>query len=540
MIRVEYGVISTGAKEGFVPELLNCANISSADDLQKDDLIFKNFANPCEKYSVLLDGSGLPIPENTKDENIGIWSEYTANENGEFVENLPTISLISDELFSVEGLGLSFDTRNNVYPTKFSISWYNGDTLIISKEYQSNSPAFSLMENVDNFNKIVIVFAEMNTPYSRLKLHSIEYGSILIIDGAEIKNLKIYQSVSPISNIIPIGSLDLTFLNSSNANYNFMARQSLKVFDNNTLIGKYFIDTARQTNKQQWNIKAQDYINMLESAEFEGGIYVNELAMNIITTIFNKANVPFTIAENLTNATVTGYIPYTTCRKALQQVLFAIGGYANTAYSETVDVLESDLTVTESIGLDRVLTGQTISVDADVTEIELIGHTYTPIENEVTLHQASEIEENLKVVFNQPAYDLTIENGEIVESGTNYAIINCNIGGVLKGKIFEHLTFSKTKHNESTKNTKTINKKTIKNATLVSFANIDNILNICYNYIVRNSTVKSKVIEAGTPLIVGKAYEIETELLGKVTGVLSEQNFSLYGGKKIVKETVIK
>lgn len=540
MIRVEYGVIATGAKEGFVPELLNCASISNADDLAKDDLIFKNFANPCERYSVLLDGGSLPIPENTQNENIGIWSEYTANENGEFGEAYPTISLISDELFSVEGLGLAFDTRNNVYPTNFSISWYNGDTLISSKEYESNSPTFSLMEDVENFNKIVLVFTKMNTPYSRLKLHSIQYGSILIIEEKSIKNMRVHQTASAISTTIPVSSLELVFLNSTNANYNFMARQSLKVFDNNTLIGKYFIDAARQTNKQQWNIKAQDYINMLESAEFEGGIYVNELAMDIITAIFNKANVPFTIAENLTTATVTGYIPYTTCRKALQQVLFAIGGYANTAYSESVDVLESNLTVAESIGLDRVLTGQTISVDADVTEIELVGHTYTPIESVVTLHQASEIEENLKVIFNQPAYDLTIENGEIVESGTNYAIITCNVGGMLKGKIFEHLTFSKTKHNESTKNTKTINKKTIKNATLISSANIDKILNICYNYIVRNSTVKSKVIEAETPLIVGKAYEIETELLGKVTGVLSEQNFSLYGGKKIVKETVIK
>jgi hypothetical protein len=540
MIRVEYGVTTTGAKEGFVPELLHCASISNADDLAKDDLIFKNFANPCERYSVLLDGGSLPIPENTQDENMGVWSEHTANESGYFTDALPTITLVSEELFDVGGLGLVFDIKNNVYPTIFWVSWYNGENLILSREYQSTSPSFSSMEDVENCNKITITFSKMNTPYSRLKLHAIQYGSVLIIEEKQIKNMRVHQTASTISTIIPVSSLELVFLNSTNANYNFMARQSLKVFDNNTLIGKYFIDTARQTNNQQWNIKAQDYINMLESAEFEGGIYVNELAMNIITAIFNKANVPFTISENLTNATVTGYIPYTTCRKALQQVLFAIGGYANTAYSESVDVLESDLPVTESIGLDRVLTGQTISVDADITEIELVGHTYTPIDSVVTLHQASEIEENLKVIFNQPAYDLTIENGEIVESGTNYAIITCNVGGILKGKTFEHLTFSKTKHNESTKNTKTINKKTIKNATLISSANIDNILNICYNYIVRNSTVKSKVIEAETPLIVGKAYEIETELLGKVTGILSEQNFSLYGGKKIVKETVIK
>ena len=38
MIRVEYGVTTTGAKEGFVPELLHCASISNADDLAKDDL----------------------------------------------------------------------------------------------------------------------------------------------------------------------------------------------------------------------------------------------------------------------------------------------------------------------------------------------------------------------------------------------------------------------------------------------------------------------------------------------------------------------
>ena len=85
-----------------------------------------------------------------------------------------------------------------------------------------------------------------------------------------------------------------------------------------------------------------------------------------------------------------------------------------------------------------------------------------------------------------------------------------------------------------------MNKKTVKNATLISSANIDNILNICYNYIVRNKTVKSKIIETETPLVVGRAYEVETELLGKVSGVLTEQNFSLFGGSKVVKETVIK
>jgi hypothetical protein len=540
MIRVEYGVIAKDAKEGFIPELLNCAPISNADDLAKDDLVFKNYANPCEKYGALLDGGSLPIPDNTDAENMGVWSLYTCDESGEFVNYFPTIILSADVAFSAEGLGLTFDTVNNVYPTEFDITWYMGESVVLKMQYESSSPSFSAMEDVAEFDKIEIVFRKMNTPYSRLKLHAIQYGSILIIEEKLIKSLRVHQAASTLSTTIPISSLDLVFLNSNGANYNFLARQSLKVIDNDVLIGQYFIENAKQTNKQQWTIKAQDYIATLESTEFEGGIYYDELAFNVLTAIFNTSGVPFTVADGLKGKTITGYIPYSTCRRALQQVLFAIGAYANTAYSESVDIVESDLTITESIGLDRVMMGQTISVDADITEIELVGHTYTRGDAEVTLHQASEAEENLKIIFNEPVYDLTIEGGEIIESGTNYAIITCQEGDVLRGKKYEHSTFSKTKYNTESKNKKGNNKKSIKNATLISASNIDSILSLCYNHIKRSTEVRSRVIEGSEPLIVGKAYEIETELLGNIVGVITEQSFSLYGGKKIVKETVIK
>lgn len=540
MIRVEYGVIAKGAKEGFVPELLNCSSISKAEDLSKDDLSFKNFSNPCEEYSVLLDGGHLPIPENTEDENMGVWSLYAANSIGKFEDGVPIVSFVSDDLFDVDGLGLVFDTVNNIYPTLVEISWYNGEKLIFSKDYESNSSYFSLMEDVENFDKIVIAFNKMNTPYSRLKLHGIQYGSILMIDEKMIKSMRLHQSVNAISTTIPISSLDLNFINSNNANYNFSARQSLKIFDNETLVGKYFIDSAKQTNKQQWNIKAQDHISILDSTDFAGGIYVDELASNILSDVFNAANVPFSIHDSFSDSKVTGFIPYTTCRQALQQILFAIGGYASTAYSENVDIMPVDMEIDERIPLDRVLTGQSVEATADVTEIELIAHTYTMTSEEVVLYRASAEEDSIKIVFNEPTHDLTIENGRIEERGTNYAIISCAENGVLKGKRYEHLTFAKSMKNQSASRSKATNKKSIRNATLVSPANIDNVLNICYNYLTRNVTVKSKVIESDYPLVVGHSYEIETELLGYVHGSLSEQNFSLFGGKKIVKETVIK
>jgi uncharacterized protein YjgD (DUF1641 family) len=330
------------------------------------------------------------------------------------------------------------------------------------------------------------------------------------------------------------------FLNSQNANYNFAAKQSLKIYDRDMLIGKYFIESAKQINKQQWNIKAQDYIDILEETVFEGGIYFKEPAINVLNSIFTKANVPFAVVDELWSDNITGYIPYTNCREALQQVLFAIGGYATTAYSEVVNVLANDDNVKESIGFDRIFQGQTISVDADITEIKLFGHTYTSSDDEIVLYKAETPQQDIKIIFNSPMHDLTIEKGEIKDSGTNYAIISCEKDGLLKGKIFDHLTFSKTRYNVDTNNMANNNKKAIKNATLISSHNIDKILDMCYNYLIRNKSIKSKIIESGNPLVVGRMYEIETELLGKIKGILIEQDFSLFGGQKVVKKTVIK
>jgi hypothetical protein len=488
----------------------------------------------------LLDGSHLPIPDNTEGENMGVWSEYASNSNGVFEDAFPLVRLIADEYYSSEGLTLNFDTQNNVYPTDLVLYWYKGDELIVSKEYAPSSPVFSVYENVSEFDRIDILFRAMNTPYSRLRFQSIRYGSLLIIEEKHIKNMRVSQEVSPISTTLPISTADISFLNYSNANYNFSARESLKIFDNGALIGIYFIESAKQVTKQQWNIRAQDYMALLESTEFEGGIYVNAYAENILTDIFNRAGVPFSIAENLKQAVVSGYIPFTTCRGALQQVLFAIGAYANTAYSMAVDIVESDLTITESIPAERIFTGQSVTLEADITEIELIGHNYSPSQSEVVLHEASEVEEEIRVIFNEPIHDLSIENGEILERGANYAIISCTENGVLKGKKYEHLTFSKSRVNTNTFNKKSSNKKAIRNATLVSSNNIDKVLDICYNYIVRNTTVKSKIVEAEIPLVTGKAYEVETEVFGNVTGVLIEQNFALYGGKKVSTETTIR
>jgi hypothetical protein len=286
-------------------------------------------------------------------------------------------------------------------------------------------------------------------------------------------------------------------------------------------------------------VKAQDYIAILESVDFEGGIYKEEYAETILNAIFAKSGVPFVLADEFKQEKLSGYIPYTNCRKALQQVLIAIGGYARTAYSEVVGIVKSSENAVSNIPLQKIYEGQNVEVNSDVTEVEIFAHKYTVTDNKTIIFTASEVEENLKVVFSEPMHSLWVENGKILEHGTNYAIINCDENGVLNGRKYEHSMVSKTKRNTSA-TSKSANKRTIRDATLVSAQNVDKVLNLCYNSIVKNTEIRAKVVEDNEPYIVGNTYSIDTEMIGNVKGVLLEQNFNLYGGAKVAKEMVIK
>lgn len=543
MIKIKYGSVAAGAKEKFDPQLTNCSNISNADDLTENLVAFANYGNPCEAYSVLLDGNSVPIPENTKVANIGVWGGAVCDDKGDFSE-YPTVKFISTEYFDISGLTLEFDKVNNAYPTSISVSWYKGSTLKASKDFTLSSPVAVISETVSDFNIMTIVFKKMNTPKSRLKFHSIEYGATFDIFGSNIKNVQVSQEINPISTTVPISTSNAVFLSKSESGYDFEEQQTIEIWANEQIIGKFLIDEATRNTKQQWSVRMQDYIAILDTVDFEGGIYNNATVGDILNSIFNKANVPYTISDSLSSKTVSGHIPYTTCRKALQQVLFAIGAYAKTAYSQTVGIRNIDYEAepAEEIPMrGRIMIGsQSVTTEAMVSEVELTEHSYSKGAETTTLYTAQNAVEDVLITFTEPVDEdtLTLSEGTISAKGVNYAIVTCGEGATLKGVPYKHTKSAKSKINPKAHARKS-NKKSITDATLISSSNIDTILDLCYTYLTRPKTLKSKIVEGTTPFDLGSVYSVETEMWGTLAGVLTQQSFSIYGSK-ISKDVVIK
>lgn len=573
-VAIQYGDVAPEAKENFYPESSEQA-FNTLAQLQQYNLSFPNYGNPCELYSVLLDGETELLPQNYDGLNIGLVSENISETDGTFTEPI-VLTLESQGQYTSQGLTLTFDTYNEIYATDINIKWYRVvegvETLLDEKPFTPTSAYFFCQNNVQNYNKLVITFNSINMPYNRLRLRAIDYGYGTFFYGDELRNVKLIQEIDPISSQISINTADFTLDSKGDIEYNFQQKQPFSVYFNGILRATTFVKSSKRKAKFLWDVQSEDYISLMDSTPFVGGIYKNKNAVELLEEIFAVAKVPYNISVLFDDVSVTGYIPYTTCREALMQVAFAIMAVVDTSNSSTVDVFRLDTTPTQTIPLNRIMQGQNFDTGNRVTAVEVLSHTYTPISETVEAYKAEDsgTGQNIFVKFSEPLHDLSITNGTIVSRETNYAIIDANANCVLTGQRYDHITTAHRQTNPVILASDLENVIAIEQATLVSNNNVDNVLQNCYNWLIKTDTTNLKIVEGKTviengivkygqkkygtfkygeeipPTIiydevvdVGDTIRAETEYLGIVEGVAIKQTYSL-NGNIIIKDTVMK
>ena len=573
-VAIHYGDVSPEAKENFYPESTD-AKFNTLKQLQQYNLNFPNYANPCEAYSVSLDGRAVAFPSIPESANLGLLSKQMSNDDGTFDEPI-FLEFTSEGQYSSQGFTLTFDTFNNIYATRVKIKWLRitgeGISILAEEEFEPTSAFYFCRKFVENFNKVEMTFYSINMPRNRMRLRVVDYGYGTIFYGEELRNVKLIQEINPISTEITINPVDFTIDSKSDIEYSFQAKQPLSVYFNGDLRATTFVKTAKRKSKFLWDIQSEDYIGIMDGVYFYGGIYDGKDAYELMQEIFAFAKVPCSINEDLKGVRVYGYIPFSTCREALMQVAFAVQNVVDTSNSSVVKVYVLENDVKQTIPLERIMQGQSFVDEETVTGIEVVVHKYIPISEDVEVYNAKESGsgEEIFVNFSEPLHDLTISGGNIIESGTNYAIINANSGCVLSGKKYDHITQTRRKKNPVVLASEIEKVVSIENATLVSSHNIDNIIEKCYNWLVKTSEINLKIVEGkhikygdyirygqkkwgefkwgektpnvvtyDQPVNLGDVINAETEYLGTLGGRIIKQSFSL-NGNIIVKEAVLK
>jgi hypothetical protein len=565
-IKVKYADIAIGAKEAFDISVTGELLISNIGLIKEEGAKFKRYDAPFELNSMILDGECEFLPESGVAE-IGFVSEQMSNEDAKFDDPI-VIQFISDEAFTSAGLAITFDEIKNIYATHINIKWYNSDTLLVDADFFPNSAKYFCNKKVEFYNKIVITYYSLNVPKNRLRINNIEYGLKVDFEADELRSAKMIQEIDPISTSVPINPFDFTIDSKKDIEFSFQTKQPIEVIFNDEKKATTFVKKARRKSKTIWEIQSEDYIGLMDSVYFNGGIYNNRNAVALLAEIFSVAKVPYVVSSVFDGATVDGYIPYTTCRNALMQVCFAIGAVVDTSNTDVVSVFSLNNFVSQNIEKRRIMQGQSFEDETRVTSVELIAHAYRETQENIVAYEAekSGVGENIFVSFKEPIHGLTIQNGRIIEGGTNYAIINASNGCVLTGKKYEHTTVVYRKDNPFVLSTDIENIVAIENATLVSKANVDKLLVSCYNYIVNTETSSMKIIDgvidnaksnlygssvygsskyggsetaAKIYTTVGDLIKYDTEYLGEKIGRIIKQKFS-FVGNILIKDSVVR
>lgn len=572
-IAITYGDVAPEAKENFTPTASEF-KYNTLYKLQTYNMELYNYANPCEKYQTSLDGSAVAFPSSRK-ANIGLWSEQLSGDDGSF-ETAITLTLTSSGQYSSQGFTFTFDKFNGIYATDITITWYrvttSGSTLLSTKTYTPNSAFYFCQNKVENFNKVTIVFKSINAAKNYLKLYALDFGYGTVFYGKELRNAKISQQIDPISSEIVINTCDFTVDSKSDIEYSFQTKQPLTVYFNDKLISTVFVKQSKRTGKFIWNVSAEDYIGLLDKVMFVGGMYSKVSAKSILESIFAAAKIPYSVATEFSSVLLSGHIPYTTCREALKQVAFACMAVVDTSNSNVVKVKSLDTEIKQTIPRSRIKQGQSFSDDDTVTRVELTYHTYKAIDEVVDVYKAEDdgTGTDIFVKFSEPLHNLSIKNGTITEQGTNYAIITANENCVLSGKKYEHTEQVKKKTNPKVLASELENVKTITSATLISASNVDNVLQKCYNWLIKTNTINMSIVEGKNvkygdyprygrvvfgsakygvkasdvvtydkTVNVGDNLNFETEYLGDGNGTLIKQSFGL-NGNILVKDVILK
>ena len=572
-VRIDYGGVAIGAKEDFAAEITDKADFVDLSELQQDGISFPNFGNPCELYSVALDGSVSAFPFDTESENLGLWSEQISGEDGAF-ETPIVATFEADELYTSSGITFTFDTYNSIYATEVNIKWYQGNTLLSDMDFYPDSPFYFCVNKVDFYNKLLITFKSINMPYNRLKLRAIEYGMRISFYGDELRDAKIIQEIDPLSTQISINTCDFTLESKRNIDFSFQERQPINIYFNDELRATSFVKTAKRKSKNTWSIQSEDYIGLMEDIPYQGGVYSYKDAVELLTDIFGTAKVPFEIDASFEGVTITGHIPYTNCREALMQVAFAIQAAVDTSNSASVKVFQLSEEVSQTIPLNRIMQGQNFDDETRVTAVEVTAHAFVKNTDSIEVYNSSNsgIGNEIMVIFNEPLHDLSISNGEIISSGANHAVINAFEECTLTGQKYNHIQTIKTIKNPLVLTTDTENVVSIKNATLVSYSNVDKVLEKCYNYYSQRSDISLKIVEGkhesktnytlygqgvygkflygssttrsraiiyDTTVNVSDLIVCETDYLGELTGRIVKQIYGLNSGI-LIKDTTLR
>ena len=390
-----------------------------------------------ERSRWLLDGS---YDDYYSDSKVGFWSTAVSGDDGTF-ETKPTITLTFSQQYSSMGINLTFDEATGEYCSSVSIQWWQGDVLRISRTFAPNAVNFFCEQRVLSYDKIIVTLNKTVVPHRRAKLSKILMGVQRTFGMNEIRSAAIVNQMNESAVELPISTFNWTLDSIKEVDYLFQLKQPVEVYNDDNLIGVYYINNSSRSSSRVYEIECQDALGVLDYTPFDGATYLDGISAKELLTSLAK---PFEIAynEDVEDTTLTGLIAAGTNRSAIQQVIFAWGVCLATDGSNKIRVFKQPTNPT-LIPKDRTFVGASVKTSAVVTRVKVLGHSFEEAANgTVVIGDKKYSDTTTAYIVDNP--DVTASDRENVKEVQNATLVSADNGQDVADRLYKYYSLRDT------------------------------------------------------------------------------------------------
>jgi hypothetical protein len=518
-------------------------DFSDLDALETDNVSLYPFVTYEPDYWS-LSGSFRFLPDT--DAKVGFVTEEMSDENGEFTTN-PEITVDFSQTHSTDGLGFRFGLNSGDYPSEMIIRFYDGATLNETLTVYPDAGEWGVTQSFEDFDKIEIEIVSTNRPYRYARVTGIDFGQLISFEGDEIKNATVVEETNMLSAELRVNSFDLTLF-SEDSDFSILSptshytaleeRQPVSVYvytDSDVVfIGQYYLDTWENKSEKEVQFSCVDLLGLLENIPFRGGLYSSYSLPDLIDEILGDNDIPFQLDASFESTTVTGWLPYSNARDALQQVAFAIGAYVDSSRDWGVRIepfkYAIDTAVVTAITKSDKGSKQKVVMKPLVTGVKVFSHEYVAVTESQELFNDTLTVGVHEVSFDEPKHTLSVTGATITESGANYAILTVASEGTvtLSGNPYQDITRPQDKNMVGLSASTKKNVVEVEKATLVNPGNRNAVLERVYGYYQQRYIQKMRLY--AHPAKVGDTLTVETLYDMSLRGIIEKAKVNLSGG----------
>lgn len=353
--------------ESFVEITLSLTDPDAYADASAKDNGSVHFANTAQTVSEVdktvspyttleqnlwvLDGSREVLPTSGYGD-CGYISSVMSNANCEFTSKpIITINFTKVHTNLIPGITIDWGTAYGDYPTDFTATAYNGNSIVATKDVVGNTSIKTVvLLDIVNYNRITITIHKWCSPFRRARIEELFIGAEKVYSKSDLFSFKHSQLVDPISASLPKSSIEFSLDNVAN-DYNpnnlsgfskylverqeLKARYGYKIGDKTEWVdcGTFYMsEWSAPQNGNSADFTARDLLEYM-TAIYNKGLYnsagtsLYDLAIEVLTfanlPLQNDGSVKWVIDENLKNIFTVAPLPIDTVANCLQLIAHA-------------------------------------------------------------------------------------------------------------------------------------------------------------------------------------------------------------------------